>query len=121
MLVLAVVGSVQDLGGAGTVDMNWECAAHSNGVHPNIAVFQPVSDIQTRLVGTAGALLVVETGEEPAGYESLASKGHLRPVDLKHDTCQNRPSHLQLEACVWNKTAFDGVRNQVGVTRGVRL
>ena len=101
--------------------MNWECAAHSNEIHPNTAVFQPASCIQTWLVDTAGALLVVEIVEEPAGYESLASKDHLRPVDLKHDTCQNRPSHLQLGAYVWNKMVFEGVQSQGAVNRGIRL
>jgi hypothetical protein len=94
-----VVGGIQDLGVAGIVDMHWGCAAHSNEAHPNTAVSRPASCIRTRLVGTAGVLLVVEIGEQPVGYESLASKGHLQPVGLKHGTCQNRPSHLQFEAC----------------------
>jgi len=86
--------------------MNWGCVAHSNEVRPNTTVFRPANCIQTRLVDMAGGLPVVETGEERAGYESLASKGHLRSVDLKHDTCQNRPSRSQLEVSVWSKTVF---------------
>jgi hypothetical protein len=106
VLIPTAAGNIRDPGGAGTVDMNWGCVAHSNEVRPNTIVFQPVNCIQIRLVDRAGALLVVEIEEEPAGYESLASKGHLRSVDLKHDTCQNRPSRLQLEASVWSKTVF---------------
>ena len=100
---------------AGTVNMHWGCAAHSNEAHPNTVVSRPASCIRTRLVGAAGVLLVVEIGEQPVGYESLAWKGHLQLVDLKHGTCQNRPSHLQLEACIvfGNETEFESVRNQV--------
>lgn len=92
MLVPAAVGSTEDLGVAGTEDMRWVCVAHSNEPHPNTAVSRPANGIQIRLVGKAGVLLLVDVGKQLVEEQSSVSSVHLQPVDLKHDTCQNRPS-----------------------------